>query len=88
MTGGPLPRERLTPGVEQLAAAPLLRATGGDLARARALWGFAHGLATLELAGRFPAGADVDAAWASGVAVFAGPPSPPPPAPQPKGDAP
>jgi AcrR family transcriptional regulator len=75
MTGGPLPRERLTPGVEQAAATPLLRATGGDLARARALWGLAHGLATLELDGRFPAGADVDAAWAAGVAAFAVPPA-------------
>jgi AcrR family transcriptional regulator len=70
MIAGPLPRERLTPGVEQAAAAPLLRATGGDLARARALWGLAHGLATLELDRRFPPGADVDAAWAAGVAAF------------------
>jgi AcrR family transcriptional regulator len=73
MTAGPLPRARLTPGVESSAAAPLLRVTGGDPARARALWGLAHGLATLELDGRFPPGADVDAAWAAGVAAFAGP---------------
>ena len=71
MTAGPLPRERLTPGVEQAAAAPLLRATGGDPALARALWGLAHGLAILELDGRFPPGADVDAAWAAGAAAFA-----------------
>ena len=32
MTGRPLPRERLQPGVEQRAAAPLLRAVGGDVA--------------------------------------------------------
>jgi AcrR family transcriptional regulator len=91
LTAGPLPRERLTPGVEQAAAAPLLRATGGDMARARALWGFAHGLVTLELAGRFPPGADVDAAWAAGVAAFAAASAAPgagPPRPSPRGDAP
>ena len=74
MTGRPLPRTRLTPGVEQLAAAPLVRAVGGDLARARALWGLLHGLVLLELTDRFPPGADVDAAWAAGVAAFAGRP--------------
>jgi AcrR family transcriptional regulator len=39
MTGQPLPRERLEPGVEQRAAAPLLRAAGGDVALARAMGG-------------------------------------------------
>jgi AcrR family transcriptional regulator len=77
MTGRPLPRADLTPGVEQLAAAPLVRAAGGDLARARALWGLVHGLVQLELTGRFPPGADVDAAWAAGIAAFAGRPEPP-----------
>lgn len=60
----PLARQRLAPGVEAAAAAPLLRMTGGDLAAARALWGLAHGLVDLELAGRFPPGADLDAVWA------------------------
>ena len=40
------------------------------MARARALWGLAHGLVDLELAGRFPPGADIDAAWAAAVASF------------------
>ncbi len=70
MTDRPLPRERLPPGSEAAAAAPLLAATG-DLALARAVWAFAHGLVLLELHGRFPPGADVDAAWRGGVAAFA-----------------
>ncbi|MEU4369931.1 TetR/AcrR family transcriptional regulator [Micromonospora chersina] len=64
----PLARERLAPGVEAAAAAPLLRVTGGDLTAARALWGLAHGLVDLELAGRFPPGADLDAVWAHAMA--------------------
>lgn len=66
----PLHRDRLTPGVETAAAAPLMDAVGGDLDRARALWGLAHGLVSLELADRFPPGADLDAAWAAGVDAF------------------
>lgn len=60
----PLARDRLAPGVEAAAAAPLLRVTEGDLTAARALWGLAHGLVDLELAGRFPPGVDLDAVWA------------------------
>ena len=59
----PLDRDHLTPGVEDAAAAPLIRAAGGNNAAARALWGLAHGLVDLELAGRFPPGADITAAW-------------------------
>ncbi|MEV0716378.1 WHG domain-containing protein [Asanoa sp. NPDC050611] len=70
MTDGPLPRDLLPPGVEAAAAAPLLAVTG-NVGRARALWGLAHGLVSLELAGRFPPGADVDAAWRVGIAAFA-----------------
>jgi AcrR family transcriptional regulator len=66
-----LDRAHLPPGVEAAAAAPLLRAVGGDVARARALWGLAHGLVDLELAGRFPADADLGAAWSVAVAAFA-----------------
>jgi AcrR family transcriptional regulator len=70
MTDGPLPRERLTPGVEDRAAKPLVEAVGGDPDAARALWAFAHGMTILELNGRFPPGADLDAAWAQGIAAF------------------
>jgi AcrR family transcriptional regulator len=71
MTAGPLERERLVPGSEERAAAPLLAATGGDGDRARAVWAFAHGMAILELDGRFPPGADLDAAWERGITAFA-----------------
>lgn len=69
-TQRPLPRDRLPEGLEANAAAPVLAAVGGDQDRARALWAAAHGLVSLELAQRFPPGADVDAAWATMVAAF------------------
>jgi len=56
--------------VEAAASAPLLAAVGGDPEQARALWGFAHGLVDLELAGRFPPDADLAATWAAGIAAF------------------
>ncbi|HWU08357.1 MAG TPA: WHG domain-containing protein [Streptomyces sp.] len=52
------------------AAAPLLRAAGGDEDRARAAWAFAHGMVVLELNGRFPPGADLSQAWEAGIAAF------------------
>jgi AcrR family transcriptional regulator len=70
MTERPLPRDRLRPGVEDRAARPVADATGGDEAAARAAWAFAHGMAILELNGRFPPDADLDAAWARGVDAF------------------
>jgi AcrR family transcriptional regulator len=70
LTERPLARELLAPGAEERAAAPVLRAVGGDEDAARALWAFAHGMAILELNGRFPAGADLDAAWRRGLEAF------------------
>jgi AcrR family transcriptional regulator len=70
MTERPLPRERLAPGVEERAARPIVEAAGGDPDGARAMWAFAHGMAILELNGRFPPGADLDAAWEHGIAAF------------------
>jgi hypothetical protein len=58
----------LPAGLEARAAAPLLAAVGGDPDRARATWAFAHGMVMLELTDRFPAGADLDAAWRVGLA--------------------
>jgi AcrR family transcriptional regulator len=69
MTNRPLPRDELPAGVEDRAAAPLLRATGSR-DRARAVWGFAHGMVLLELAGRFPPDADLDGAWRAGLNAF------------------
>ena len=69
MTERPLPRDALPNGLEARAAAPLIDATG-DRDLARAVWAFAHGMVQLELAGRFPPGADLDAAWAKAIAAF------------------
>jgi AcrR family transcriptional regulator len=67
MFQGRLPRERLTPGAEARAAAPVIAAAGGDPDRARAIFAFAHGMVILELDDRFPPDADLDAAWAAGL---------------------
>lgn len=74
-TEQPLPRDQLPEGLEQRAAAPVLEAAG-DPDRARALWAFAHGMVQLELAGRFPPDADLDAAWREGLAAFTRPAAP------------
>jgi AcrR family transcriptional regulator len=70
MTERPLDRERLGPGVEDRAALPIVEAVGGDRDAARAMWAFAHGMTILELNGRFPPGAGLDAAWEQGIAAF------------------
>jgi AcrR family transcriptional regulator len=72
MTGRPLDRVNLAPGAEARAAAPVLAACGGDIDQARAAWAFAHGMTILELDGRFPPGADLDAAWRCGLEAFRG----------------
>jgi AcrR family transcriptional regulator len=69
MTDRPLAREHLTPGVEERAAAQVVEAVG-DPDGARAMWAFAHGMTILELNGRFPPDADLDAAWARGIGAF------------------
>lgn len=71
MTGRPLDRERLPIGLEEETARPLHDALG-DEDSARAAWAAAHGLAILELSGRFPPEADLDAAWAALVRAFSG----------------
>ena len=73
VTGGPLPRELLPEGLEAWTAEPVVAAVGGDPDRARAAWAFAHGMTILELDGRFPPDADLDAAWAAGIAALAEP---------------
>jgi AcrR family transcriptional regulator len=70
MTDRPLPRELLAPGVEARAAWPVVEAVGGDPDAARAAWAFAHGMVVLELNGRFPPDADLDAAWRRGLEGF------------------
>jgi AcrR family transcriptional regulator len=70
MTDQELRRDLLAPGVEARAGRPLYLAAGADPDRTRAAWAFAHGMAMLELTSRFPPGADLDAAWAAGIAAF------------------
>jgi len=69
MNDRPLPRDQLPAGLEERAAAPLLRAVENQTC-ARAVWAFAHGMIMLELAQRFPQGADLDAAWREGVTAL------------------
>jgi len=71
MTERPLDRTKLKPGVEDAAARPLVDALGGDPDLARAVFGFVHGMAILELNGRFPPGADLDSAWSRGLRALA-----------------
>ncbi|MCU1454225.1 MAG: TetR family transcriptional regulator [Acidimicrobiales bacterium] len=73
MTNRPLERDRLPDGVEAAAAAPIVKACGGNPDRARAAWAFAHGMTSLELANRFPPDADLDAAWRSGIDALQAP---------------
>ena len=69
-TSRALDRENLSAGLEAGAEAPLLEALGNSRDLARSCWAMAHGLVDLELNDRFPPGADIDAAWARGVAAF------------------
>jgi AcrR family transcriptional regulator len=65
-----LHRELLEPGSEERAANPVVEASGGDADLARAMFAFAHGMTILELNGRFPAEADLDAAWQRGIGAL------------------
>lgn len=58
--------ERIDEGCERAAMASILRFFGETEEshdRARLAWASAHGLVSLEIAGRFPPGVDLDAAW-------------------------
>ena len=70
MTARELHRELLEPGVEDRAGRTVFEAAGRDRDLARAAWAFAHGMTILELDNRFPADADLDAAWRRGIAAF------------------
>jgi AcrR family transcriptional regulator len=65
-----LNRPLLFAGSEDAAAEPSIEAAGDDLDLARAAWAFAHGMTILELNGRFPADADLDAAWRRGMTAL------------------
>ena len=70
MTDQELRRDLLAPGIEERAGRTVYEAAGQNTDRARAAWAFAHGMTILELDRRFPPGADLDAAWARGLAAF------------------
>ncbi|HMJ34622.1 MAG TPA: TetR/AcrR family transcriptional regulator [Baekduia sp.] len=52
---------------ERRAGDPIRVLTGGDLASARVIWAFAHGMTMLELNARFPPGPGVDELWERGL---------------------
>lgn len=68
----PLDRSRLPEGLEDRAAAPLIAASGGDRAMARAAWATIKGLVDLELADRFPPDTDIEAIYAAAARAYAG----------------
>ncbi|GAA2427305.1 TetR/AcrR family transcriptional regulator [Actinomadura vinacea] len=68
-TKGPLPRERLAPGLEDWAGEPFFLAVGEPYL-AQALFAFAHGMVILEIDRRFPEGSDLDRTWAEGARAF------------------
>jgi AcrR family transcriptional regulator len=68
-TTGQLPRDELTPGLEEWAGEPWLLVTG-DPFLAQAMWSFAHGMVILELDHRYPDGSDLDRTWRAGAEAF------------------
>jgi AcrR family transcriptional regulator len=70
VTGGRLDHDLLTSAAAERAALPIVDAVGGDRDLARALWAFAHGMAILELDGRFHPDANIDVAWQRGLNSF------------------
>jgi AcrR family transcriptional regulator len=68
-TIGSLPRQELTPGLEEWAGEPFYLVTGDPFV-AQALFSFAHGLVSMELDGRCPPGSDLDRTWAAGARAF------------------
>lgn len=69
MNDRPLARDLLPPGLEDAAVAPVVSVFGAR-ATARVAWALAHGLVSLELADRFPADADLGAAWEEAIRVL------------------
>ena len=76
MTDRDLDRDSPVGAAEAHAMASLRSALGADRTLNAAVWAFAHGVAILELNGRFAPGIDVDAVWRRGLeAVRAGVPA-------------
>lgn len=64
-------RSQLPIGLEDRAGAPLVAACDGDRAMARAAWATIKGMVDLELAHRFPPGADLEAIYAAAARAYA-----------------
>jgi AcrR family transcriptional regulator len=58
-----LHRDLITPGLELKVLGLVVEAAGGSHVQARVMWAQLHGLVDLELRGRLPADADMDATW-------------------------
>ena len=58
-----LHRELLPEGLEAKVLGLVIVAAGGSHVEARAMWAQLHGLVDLELQGRLPADADINATW-------------------------
>ena len=58
-----LHRELLPEGLEEKVLGLVVVAAGGSHVQARAMWAQLHGLVDLELQGRLPADADMNATW-------------------------
>lgn len=71
MNDRPLPRDLLAPGTEEAATRDYFTIVD-DEHSARSYWAWAHGLLSLEIANRYPPGADLDAAWAVLIDTVAG----------------
>ncbi len=74
----PINRAQLPIGLEDRAAAPLVAACDGDRDMARAAWATIKGMVDLELAHRFPPGADIEAMYAAAARAYARPNPVPP----------
>ncbi|GAB2504610.1 Tetracycline repressor protein class H [Corynebacterium atrinae] len=68
-TTGPLERSALPPGLEDWSGAPFARVTGDPL-KAQSLFASTHGLAILEIDGRFPPGSPIDDLWEQTAEIY------------------
>lgn len=68
-TIGPLTRDQLAPGLEDWAGEAFLLVIGEPY-RAQVVWSAVHGMASLELDGRYPPDTDVERTWSAAAATF------------------
>lgn len=66
----PLLRDRIPAGLEDGVTKMIIEITGKDHEHARAVWALMHGLVDLEIAGRFPKGANLELTWKRAIAMI------------------